>query len=231
VSPVQAVVFDMDGVLVESEDIWREVREEFAAGIGKVWSAADQTSTMGCNTAAWARIMVDRLDLRTQPGMDETCVAHEIIARMQARYAAHLPQREGAVQAVRIAAARYKVALASGSPRALGEHVLRATGLDRILTVTMYGDEVEHGKPAPDVYLRVLERIGVQPEHAVGVEDSGNGIRSLHAAGMGIIAAPSPGYGLSAEMLALAGAHIQSLTEFTVELVESAGAHRASRSP
>jgi HAD superfamily hydrolase (TIGR01509 family) len=224
VIPVQAVVFDMDGVLVESEDIWREVREEFAAGIGKVWSAADQTATMGCNTAAWARVMVDRLDLRASLGMDEAGVAREIVARMQARYAARLPQREGAVQAVRIAATHYRVALASGSPRELGEHVLRAMGLDQILTVTLYGDEVEHGKPAPDVYLRVLERLGVRPEHAVGVEDSGNGIRALHAAGMGIIAAPSPGYPLSAEMLALAGAHIRSLAEFSVDVVERAGA-------
>lgn len=227
-TPVQAVVFDMDGVLVESEDIWREVREEFAAGIGKVWTAADQVSTMGCNTATWAGIMVNRLDLRTGLGMDEDGVAHEIIARMQAKYAAYLPQREGAVQAVRIAAEHYRVALASGSPRALGEHVLRAMGLDQIITVTLYGDEVPHGKPAPDVYLRVLERIGVRPEHAVGVEDSSNGIRSLHAAAMGIIAAPSPGYALSAEILALAGAHIQSLNEFTVNLVETAGANRAN---
>jgi HAD superfamily hydrolase (TIGR01509 family) len=231
VTRVQAVVFDMDGVLIESEDIWREVREEFAASIGQTWTAADQTSTMGCNTAAWARIMVDRLDLRTRLGMDAASVAQEIIARMQARYAASLPQREGAVQAVRIAAANYRVALASGSPRALGEHVLRATGLDHVLTVTLYGDEVEHGKPAPDVYLRVLERIGVQPEHAVGVEDSGNGIRSLHAAGMGIIAAPSPGYTLSAELLALAGAHIRSMAEFSVDLVERAGARGASHGP
>ena len=226
---IQAVVFDMDGVLVESEDIWREVREEFAAGMGLIWSAADQASTMGCNTAAWARIMVDRLDLRTRLGMDEAGVAREIIARMRARYAAHLPQREGAVQAVRLAAAHYRVALASGSPRELGEHVLHAMGLDQVLTVTLYGDEVEHGKPAPDVYLRVLERMGVLPEHAVGVEDSGNGIRALHAAGMGIIAAPSPGYALAAEMRALAGAHIQSLTEFTLGLVETAAAQRAGR--
>ena len=215
---VQAVVFDMDGVLVESEDLWLRARTEFAASIGRVWTAEDQVATMGCNTAAWARIMVQRLELQAHPGMDEAGVAQEIITRMQALYAAHLPAREGAVQAVRLAATHYRVAL--------GEHVLRATGLDDILTVTLYGDEVEHGKPAPDVYLRVLERLGVHPEDAVGVEDSGNGIRSLHAAGMGIIAAPSPGYALSAEMLALAGAHIHSLTEFSMALVESAGAHR-----
>ena len=228
---VQAVVFDMDGVLVESEDLWLRARTEFAASIGRVWTAEDQVATMGCNTAAWARIMVQRLELQAHPGMDEAGVAQEIITRMQALYAAHLPAREGAVQAVRLAATHYRVALASGSPRALGEHVLRATGLDDILTVTLYGDEVEHGKPAPDVYLRVLERLGVRPEDAVGVEDSGNGIRSLHAAGMGIIAAPSPGYGLSNEMLALAGAHIHSLTEFSVALVESAGARRAGQFP
>lgn len=226
---VQAVVFDMDGVLVESEDLWLRARTEFAASIGRVWTAEDQAATMGCNTAAWASIMVQRLGLQAHPGIDDAGVAQEIITRMQALYAGQLPAREGAVQAVRLAAAHYRVALASGSPRALGEHVLRATGLDQILTVTLYGDEVEHGKPAPDVYLRVLERLGVRPEDAVGVEDSGNGIRSLHAAGMGIIAAPSPGYALSAEMLALAGAHIHSLTEFSVALVESAGARRPGR--
>lgn len=225
-NPVQAVVFDMDGVLVESEDLWLRARTEFAASIGRVWTSEDQAATMGCNTAAWARIMVQRLELQSHPGMDDAGVAQEIITRMQALYAGQLPAREGAVQAVRLAAAHYRVALASGSPRALGEHVLRATGLDQVLTVTLYGDEVEHGKPAPDVYLRVLERLGVRPEYAVGVEDSGNGILSLHAAGMGIIAAPSPGYALSTEMLALAGAHIRSLTEFSVALVESAGTHR-----
>lgn len=224
--PVRAVVFDMDGVLVESEDIWLQARVEFAASIGQVWTPQDQTATMGCNTAAWARFMVQRLDLKARHGMDEAAVAQDIIGRMQALYAAHLPAREGAVAAVRLAAAHYRVALASGSPRALGEMVLRCTGLDQVLTVTMYGDEVEHGKPAPDIYLQVLQRIGVEPQHAVGVEDSGNGIRSLHAAGMGIIAAPSPGYALSAEMLALAGVHIGSLTEFSIDAVERAGAAR-----
>lgn len=223
---VQAVVFDMDGVLVESEDIWLAARTEFATSIGQVWTAEDQTATMGCNTAAWSRFMVQRLGLKSRLGMDEAGVAHEIIRRMQAKYAAHLPQRAGAVHAVRTAAAHYRVALASGSPRALGEAVLRATGLDEVLTVTMYGDEVEHGKPAPDIYLRVLERIGVAPADAVGVEDSGNGIRSLHAAGMGVIAAPSPGYPLAADVRAKAGALIDSLEDFSVALVEQAGAVR-----
>ena len=102
---VQAVVFDMDGVLVESEDLWLRARTEFAASIGRVWTAEDQVATMGCNTAAWARIMVQRLELQAHPGMDEAGVAHEIITRMQALYAAHLPAREGAVQATKSSAA------------------------------------------------------------------------------------------------------------------------------
>ena len=229
VAAVEAVVFDMDGVLIESEELWREVREEFAAGIGLAWSAEDQASTMGCNTAAWSRVMVERMQLRERLGMDEEAVAREIIGRMRARYETSLPRREGAIDAVHRAASRYKVALASGSPKALGDFVLGATGLDKVFVATMYGDDVEHGKPAPDIYLRVLADIGVRPANAVGVEDSGNGIRSLAAAGMGIIAAPGPQFPLAPEVLALAGVQIDAMTQFSVELVERAAAHRGRR--
>lgn len=218
---VQAVVFDMDGVLVESEDIWLQARTGFATSLGRIWTAEDQVSTMGCNTAAWSAIMVQRLRLR-ELGLDEPAVAREIIGRMQALYDRHLPQRAGAVHAVRCAAAHGRVALASGSPRALGEHVLRAMGLEDVLQVAVYGDEVAHGKPAPDIYLAALARLGVSPADAVGIEDSGNGIRSLHAAGMGIIAAPSAGYPLSAEVLALAGVHIDDLATFSASHIERA---------
>lgn len=223
---VRAVVFDMDGVLVESEDIWLRARTEFATRIGQTWTVADQTATMGCNTTAWSRIMVQRLNLRERLGMDEAGVAAEIIGRMQALYRQHLPLRPGAVQAVRTAATHYRVALASGSPRALGHTVLQAAGLDDVLRVTVYGDEVEHGKPAPDIYLKALELIGVDPADAVGVEDSGNGIRSLVAAGMGVIAAPSPGYPLAAEVRGMAGACLDTLEAFSLATVEQAGALR-----
>lgn len=225
-SRVRAVVFDMDGVLVESEDLWLQARTEFATRIGQTWTVADQTATMGCNTAAWSRIMVQRLDLRTRLGMDEAAVAAQIIGRMQALYRQHLPLRPGAVQAVRAAAAHYRVALASGSPRALGETVLQAAGLDDVLRISVYGDEVEHGKPAPDIYLKALAQLEVDAADAVGVEDSGNGIRALVAAGMGVIATPSPGYPLAADVLGLAGACIDTLEAFSRETVEQAGAAR-----
>ena len=224
---VEAVVFDMDGVLIDSEVLWREVREEFAADIGLVWDERDQATTMGCNTATWAALMVERRQLRSRLGMDEAGVAKEIIGRLRAKYEAHLPEREGAVAAVHRAAASYRVALATGSPAELANHVLHATGLDKVFQATMVGDDVAHGKPSPDIYLRVLAKLGVAPERAVGVEDSGNGIRALAAAGMGIIAAPSPGFALAPDVAALADVHIEQLTQFCAELVERAGAFRA----
>lgn len=228
-SHIQAVVFDMDGILVDSEVLWRLTREEFAADNGMTWSAEDQESTMGCNTAMWSRIMVERLDLRTRLGMDEAAIAREIKRRLLAKYETYLPEREGAIAAVRLAATKYKVALASGSPNELAEYVMRKTGLDQVFLAATYGDDVAHGKPAPDIYLDVLNKIGVAPENAVGVEDSGNGIRSLRAAGMGIIAAPGPEFPLGEDLLALADVRITEMTEFNLDLVAQAGAAQRER--
>lgn len=225
-SEIQAVVFDMDGILVDSEVLWKLVREEFAADNGMVWSAEDQESTMGCNTAMWSRIMVERLNLKARLGMDEAAIAREIKARLLEKYKQKLPEREGAIAAVHLAASKYKVALASGSPNELAEYVMKVTGLDKVFLATMYGDDVEHGKPAPDIYLNVLKKIGVDPRYAVGVEDSGNGIRSLRAAGMGIIAAPGPEFPLSEELLAMADVRITEMHEFNLDLVEVAGCAR-----
>jgi mannitol-1-/sugar-/sorbitol-6-/2-deoxyglucose-6-phosphatase len=228
-SQIEAVVFDMDGILIDSEVLWRLVREEFAADHGLVWDAHMQESTMGCNTAMWSRIMVERLQLKERLGMDEAAIAREIKGRLLKKYEQHLPEREGAVAAVKLAATKYRVALASGSPNELASYVMKVTGLDRIFLATMYGDDVTHGKPAPDIYLEVLKKIGVAPENAVGVEDSGNGIKSLRAAGMGIIAAPGPEFPLSAEILALGDVRIGEMTEFSLALVDAAGVAAAAR--
>lgn len=228
-SKTEAVIFDMDGILIDSEVLWRQVREEFAADNQMQWSAEDQESTMGCNTAMWSRIMVERLDLVARLGMNEAAIAVEIKGRLLKKYQQNLPERVGAIAAVHRAAARYKVALASGSPNELASHVLRVTGLDKVFLATMYGDDVEHGKPAPDIYLRVLEKIGVSPRNAVGIEDSGNGIRSLSAAGMGIIAAPGPEFPLTEDVLAMADVRIREMSEFSIEMVEQAGRLRDIR--
>jgi HAD superfamily hydrolase (TIGR01509 family) len=219
---IEAVVFDMDGILVDSEVLWRQVREEFATENGMIWSSEDQSSTMGCNTAMWSQIMVNRLKLPDRMGMNEAAIAKEIKRRLFAKYERHLPVRDGAIEAVQMAATHFKVALASGSPNEIAQYVLCMTGLDSVFLATMYGDDVEHGKPAPDIYLKVLEKIGVRPENAVGVEDSANGIKSLKAAGMSIIAVPGPEFPLPPDVLALADVHIAEMTQLTVDLIHSA---------
>lgn len=226
---LQAVIFDMDGILIDSEVLWRQVREEFAADHGLVWSAEDQESTMGCNTRMWSRIMVERLQLQARLGMDDAAIAREIKGRLLAKYQAHLPEREGAVAAVRRVAERYKVALASGSPNELATYVMQATGLDQVFLAATYGDDVVHGKPAPDIYLDVLAKIGVAPAQAVGVEDSGNGLRSLRAAGMGVIAVPGPEFPLTDDVLALADVRIDDMRDLDLALVERAAALHAQR--
>lgn len=225
---VQAVVFDMDGVLIDSEDVWKAVRVQFAARLGRVWTDEDQFSTMGRSTAGWARIMVDRLSLR-EHGLDEAAVASLVIDGLRERYRRHLPQREGAAAAVRRLAAHYPLALATGSPGPVGDFVLEAMGLDALFPVRAYGDEVPNGKPAPDVYLLALQRLGVKPPNAVGIEDSGNGLRSLHAAGMGVIAAPHPAYPLKPDVAALAAVQVAHLDELDAAAVERAAAGRPAR--
>ena len=183
-SQIQAVIFDMDGILVESEVLWRLVREEFAADHGMTWGAEEQESTMGCNTAMWSRIMVERLDLKARLGMDEAAIAREIKRRLLAKYEAHLPEREGAIAAVRLVATKYKVALASGSPNELAEYVMQKTGLDQVFLAATYGDDVAHGKPAPDIFLEAARRLGVPPEACIVFEDADAGIEGARRAGM-----------------------------------------------
>jgi mannitol-1-/sugar-/sorbitol-6-/2-deoxyglucose-6-phosphatase len=213
---IEAVIFDMDGVLVDSEVYWHLSREEFARARGKVWTDALQRLAMGRSTVEWAHVMKEHLDL--SESIDE--IIREMKARVIAHYEQRLPDRPGALDAVRTLAGRYRVSLASGSPTEIIERVMQLTGLDQVFEHIVYGDTIERGKPAPDIYLEAMRRMGLQADVCVGVEDSSNGIRSLHAAGMYIIAAPSPDFPLTAEIVALSHAHIASMEDLTVDLVE-----------
>ena len=213
--PIEAIIYDMDGVLVDSEVYWDKSRIEFARDRGKVWTDEFQRLAMGRSTVGWARVMQDKLAL------EETI--DEIIAEMKARVIAHyeerMPTRPGALESVARMNEHFRVGLASGSPTDIIKAVLSITGLDQVFEVTIYGDEVPRGKPAPDIYLEALQALKVAPGNSLGIEDSTNGLRSLKAAGMVAVAAPSPEYPLPDEILALADAHITSMEDFTVELV------------
>lgn len=212
---IEAIIFDMDGVLVDSEVYWQKAREEFASSRGKLWTDALQRQAMGRSTVEWAHVMQESLAL--SESLD--AIIEEMLSRVLALYEEAIPERTGAVAAVKLMASQYRVALASGSPTIIIQKVMQLTGLDQVFEETVYGDTIPNGKPAPDIYLEALRRLGLSPAQSIGVEDSGNGIRSLKAAGMRIIAAPSPAFPLSAELLALADVHISSLEDLKLELI------------
>lgn len=215
--PIETVIFDMDGVLVDSEIYWEEARQEYARDLGKVWTIDDQYKVMGRKTLTWAQIMQEVLQLDTPI---ET-IASDMIARMKVKYEENLPVRPGAIEAVKMAGQHFRVGLASGSPTELIKYVTQLTELDQIFEVMVFGDDIEHGKPAPDIYIEALRQLGMPADTALGVEDSANGIRSLHAAGMVAIAAPSPGFTLPDDVLALSAAKIDSLEEFSLSLIRT----------
>ena len=213
--PIEAIIYDMDGVLVDSEVYWDKSRIEFARDRGLVWTDEFQRLAMGRSTVGWARVMQEKLTL-DEP--IDTIIA-EMKARVIAHYEARMPARPGALESVAHMKRHFRVGLASGSPTDIIKAVLRITGLDQIFEVMIYGDEVPRGKPAPDIYHEALKQLGVAPAVSLGIEDSANGLRSLRAAGMFAVAAPSPDYPLPDDVLALAHAHISTLEDFNIKLV------------
>ena len=185
---VEAIVFDLDGVLVDSEIWWDEVRIEFAARAGRVWTESDRAAIMGSNTRQWRSRMRHRLQL----DLSEAEIERAVIDGMLERYARLGPPAiEGAVEAVHELARRYPLAVASSSPSRIIEAALDGLGVRRLFRTIASSDEVRAGKPAPDVYLLAAHRLGVRPEACLVVEDSLNGVLAARAAGMHVVLVPN----------------------------------------
>lgn len=208
-------MFDLDGVLVDSEPVWEEVRRAFVAAHGGTWQHDTQSRLMGMSTGEWAAYLHE-LGVELSP--DE--IARGVIDQMTAHYRAGVPLMKGAPEAVRRLAGRFTLGLASSSPRALIDVALDASALRECFTATVSTEEVARGKPAPDGYLEAARRLGVAPEGCVAVEDSSNGLRSADAAGMRVIAVPHPRYPPAPDALALAWQVVPDLTSLTPELLE-----------
>lgn len=185
---MDAVIFDLDGVLVDSERAWDEVRRAVVAEHGGTWTDAATRAMQGMSTPEWARYLVDDLGADLTP--DE--VARAVVDEMARRYADAPPVIDGAVDAVRAVAARGPVGIASSSPPVLITSFLDFAGLTEQVLVAVSSEDVAAGKPAPDVYLEAARRLDVDPRRAAAVEDSTNGLRSAHAAGMTVVAVPNP---------------------------------------
>jgi beta-phosphoglucomutase-like phosphatase (HAD superfamily) len=206
---IEAVVFDLDGVLVDSEPVWADVRRELVAAHGGRLTGEAQGRLMGMSTMEWAAYLSEDLGVGLPPDQ----VAALVIERMAARYRDHVPLIAGAADAVRRMAGRWPLGLASSSPAVLIDVVLDAAGLRRLFTVAMSAEQVARGKPAPDIYLAVAERLGVRPGRCVAVEDSSNGVRSAAAAGMRVIAVPRPDYPPDDDALGLARLVVPGLAD------------------
>jgi HAD superfamily hydrolase (TIGR01509 family) len=213
---IEAVVFDMDGVLIDSEPVWERVRRGFVASRGGRWPADAQDRMMGMSTAEWSAYISADFGV----GLTPQQVASQVIAAMAAEYGQHLPLLPGAIDAVRSLSGRWPLGVASSSPRSLIETVLSTADLASAFAAVVSSEEVPRGKPAPDVYLAAAERLSVSPKACAAIEDSSNGLRSAAAAGFTVIAVPRPEYPPAPDALASARLVLTSLTDLTPATLE-----------
>ncbi len=210
------MVFDLDGVLIDSEPAWDAARRAVVAEAGGSWEPQATREMMGMSASEWSRYLHDELAVPLAPSE----INQRVVDRLLAAYRRELPLLDGAVTAVRVLAARWPLGLASASDRPVIDAVLAAAGLTESFAVTVSADEVARGKPAPDVYLAAVHELEVEPGRTVAIEDSSNGLRAAAAAGMRVIAVPNHRFPPAPDALALADLVLDSLQELQAITVE-----------
>jgi HAD superfamily hydrolase (TIGR01509 family) len=210
-----AVVFDLDGVLIDSEHLWDRARRELVDERRGVWRDDATRAMMGMSSLEWSRYMHDELRVE----LDPPDISAAVVERLDSLYRESLPLLPGARDAVAALAECWPLALASSANRQVIDLVLELAELDGFFTATVSSEEVPRGKPAPDVYLETARRLDVAPERCVAVEDSTNGLRAAAAAAMTVVALPNPHFPPEREALELAAVVIASLDELRPELI------------
>jgi HAD superfamily hydrolase (TIGR01509 family) len=213
---IRAVVFDLDGVIVDSEHVWDAAREGLARERGGRWHEKAQQDMMGMSSVEWSRYMHERIGIKDPPEK----ISAAVVRRLETIYREELPLIDGAKEAVTRLAERWPLGLASSSNRPIIELVLDLGGLNRFFRVTVSSEEVPRGKPSPDVYLEAARRLGSDPGETAAIEDSRNGILSARAAGMRVIAIPNRRFPPGEGALAEADVVLQSISELTPAAVE-----------
>ena len=211
---VEAIVFDMDGVIVDSEQRWEAVRRRLVIDAGRPYPDEATRTMQGMSAPEWEAYLHEELGVPGSPAE----IGRRVVDEIASSYRADLPLIAGVDATVRALAERYPLAVASSSNRELIRLALSLAGLADSFRVVVSSEEVEHGKPAPDVYLEAASRLGIAAEACVAVEDSSNGIRSAHAAGMRVVAVPNRAYPPAADALALADVVLDSISELTLRV-------------
>lgn len=211
--------FDLDGVLIDSEQAWDAARRAVVAETGGQWRADATRAMMGMSAAEWSQYLHDRLGVPLRAAE----IDRRVVARLLAGYERNLPLLPGAVGAVERLAERWPLGLASSANREVIDVVLAASGLTDRFAATVSADEVARGKPAPDIYLAAARKLDVSPLRSAAVEDSTNGLRSAAAAGMLVVALPNRAFPPTADALALAAVTLDSLAQLTTRVLEPRG--------
>lgn len=220
----EAVIFDLDGVLLDSEQVWNEAKQAVVEAAGGHWRPEAPVAMMGMSAPEWSAYLRDELSV----ALSAEAINQAVVERMEQRYRTALPLLPGAVEAVRRLAGRWPLGLASSSDRPVIELALGTAGLTTCFRATVSSEEVPRGKPAPDVYLEAARRLGVDPRRTVAIEDSSNGLRSAAAAGTAIIAVPNEHYPPDPDALALAALSFGGVAEIDEVAVERAYAEASA---
>ena len=183
-----AVLFDMDGVLVDSEHRWNDVRRAYARERGRPWTEDDQRAVMGANSREWSEIMRERLRLDETPEQVLADIVAGVVGQFRMGAVEVIPGAPGAVRRI---AASHPVALASSSHREVIAAALDMMGLHDAFGATVSSDEVPRGKPDPGVYQHAARMLGVDPTRCLVIEDSTNGVLAGKAAGSFVVLVPS----------------------------------------
>ncbi len=218
VSEPAAVIFDLDGVLIDSETEWDAARRELTERSGGSWRPDASRAMMGMSSLEWSRYMHDELEVPMEPA----AISDAVVEALMDRYRERLPLIDGAREAVMKVARRWPLGLASSANRAVIALVLEEAGFEGCFEASVSSEEVARGKPAPDVYLEAARRLDASPSACVAIEDSSNGLRSAKAAGMGVLAIPNREFPPDPDALALADAVIRDIRALDAGQIERA---------
>jgi HAD superfamily hydrolase (TIGR01509 family) len=214
-SRLQAVIFDLDGVLIDSETVWDAARRQVVNDGGGRWQESATRAMQGMSSPEWSRYLHDEIGVKLDPDL----ISDRVVELVLAEYRREVPLIPGAVEAVRRLARHWPLGLASSANRPVIDAVLETAGLIDSFSATVSGEEVQHGKPAPDVYLEAAAKLEVQPAQSAAVEDSTNGLKAAVAAGMFVIAVPNRQFPPGADALALAQLTVESVGELTEDAI------------